>query len=45
MIESKLIVVIAVLVTIFVGLAIYLFNLDRKMTKLENQISNRHETE
>lgn len=45
MIESKLIVVIAVLVTIFAGLAVYLIRLDRKITKLENQMNNRQETE
>lgn len=45
MIETKLIVVIAVLVTIFTGLAIYLFILDRKISKLENQINDRQESE
>ncbi|HPT14665.1 MAG TPA: hypothetical protein PK796_07760 [Bacteroidales bacterium] len=45
MIETKLIVVIAVLVTIFAGLALYLVNLDRKITKLENQLNDRQDTE
>lgn len=45
MIETKLIVVIAVLVTIFTGLAIYLINLDRKITKLEKQLNDRQDTE
>ncbi|HOW32075.1 MAG TPA: hypothetical protein PLP88_10925 [Bacteroidales bacterium] len=45
MIESKLIVVIAVLATIFIGLAVYLVVLDRKITKLENQVNNRQDFE
>lgn len=45
MIETKLIVVIAVLVTIFAGLALYLVNLDSKITKLENQLNDRQDTE
>lgn len=45
MIESKLVVVIAVLATIFIGLAIYLIVLDRKIGKLENQINNHQDTE
>jgi hypothetical protein len=45
MIESKLILVIAVLGTIFIGLAIYLIVLDRKIGKLENQINNHQDTE
>ena len=45
MIESKLIVVIAVLATIFIGLAVYLIVLDRKIGKLENQINHHHDTE
>ncbi len=33
--ESKIFVVIAVIAVIFVGLTIWLFRLDRKVTKLE----------
>ncbi|HNX44493.1 MAG TPA: CcmD family protein [Bacteroidales bacterium] len=43
MIESKLIAVIAVLATVFIGLAVYLFLLDRKIGKLENQLKERRE--
>lgn len=33
-------VVVAVIVTIFLGIVVYLIRLDRKLTKLEDQISN-----
>ena len=35
---GKMYVVVAVIVAIFIGIVIYLFSLDRKITKLENQI-------
>ncbi len=35
---GKIYVVVAVLAAIFVGVIIYLFSLDRKLTNLENQI-------
>jgi CcmD family protein len=40
MIESKMFVVIIVLSTVLVGLAIYLFWLDRRVTKMEKEIKN-----
>lgn len=40
MIESKMFVVIIVLSTVLVGLAMYLFWLDRRVTKMENEIKN-----
>jgi CcmD family protein len=40
MIESKIFVVIIVLSTVLVGLALYLFWLDRRVTKMENEIKN-----
>ena len=35
---GKMYVVVAVIVAIFIGIVVYLFSLDRKITKLENQI-------
>lgn len=35
---GKIYVVVAVLAAIFIGVIIYLFSLDRKLTNLENQI-------
>ena len=35
--NSKIFVVVAVLVIIFIGLAIYLWRLDKKITNLEKQ--------
>ncbi|MEI6748111.1 MAG: CcmD family protein [Bacteroidales bacterium] len=43
MIENKLFIVIASLVTIFAGLIIYLFSLDRKISKLEKQIKDKQD--
>jgi len=40
MIESKMFVVIIVLSTVLVGLAIYLFWIDRRVTKMEKEIKN-----
>lgn len=39
---GKMYVVVAVIAAIFIGLVIFLIYLDRKLTKLENQI-NHHE--
>jgi CcmD family protein len=36
--ENKIWVVVAVLTTILVGIGIYLFNLDRKLTKMERKM-------
>ena len=38
--DEKIYVVIAVLVTILLGLFIYVFRLDRKLSKLENNAGN-----
>ena len=38
--EGKIYVVIAVLVTILIGLIIYLVSIDRKVGKLEKEIEN-----
>ncbi|GIV31487.1 MAG: hypothetical protein KatS3mg029_0838 [Saprospiraceae bacterium] len=35
---GKIYVVVAVIVVIFLGIVVYLVSLDRKLTKLENQI-------
>ncbi len=35
---GKMYVVVAVIVVIFLGIVVYLVSLDRKLTKLENQI-------
>jgi hypothetical protein len=43
MIENKLFIVIASLVTIFAGLIIYLVSLDRKVTKLEKQFKDKQD--
>ena len=37
---GKIYVVVAVIVAIFIGIILFLIYLDRKLTKLENQISN-----
>lgn len=37
---GKIYVVVAVIVAIFLGIVLFLIYLDRKLTKLENQISN-----
>lgn len=37
---GKIYVVVAVLVSMFIGIVIYLISLDRKLTKLENQIKD-----
>lgn len=35
--DDKIFVVVGVLTVIFVGLAVYLFSIDRKITRLEKQ--------
>jgi CcmD family protein len=40
MIESKIFVVIIVLSTVLLGLAAYLFWLDRRVSKMEKEIKN-----
>jgi CcmD family protein len=40
---GKIYVVVAVIVVIFLGLAFYLFRLDRKLTNLEHQIKDSDE--
>lgn len=37
---GKVYVVVAVIVTIFIGIVLFLIYLDRKLTKLENQIND-----
>lgn len=37
---GKIYAVVAVIVIIFIGIVIFLFRLDNKLTKLENQIKN-----
>lgn len=37
---GKLYVVVAVLLSMFIGIVIYLYNLDRKIKNLEKQIKN-----
>jgi CcmD family protein len=38
--ETKIFVVITVLSTVLIGLAVYLFWLDRRVTKMEKEIKN-----
>lgn len=37
---GKMYVVVAVIITIFLGLVVVLFRLDRRLTSIENQIKN-----
>ena len=37
---GKIYSVVAVILVIFIGIVIFLFRLDNKLTKLENQIKN-----
>jgi len=39
--EGKIYVVVAIIAVIFVGIIIYLINLDRKITKVEEQLKQR----
>jgi CcmD family protein len=41
--ETKMFVVIAVLSTVLIGLAVYLFWLDRRVSKMEREIKNNKE--
>jgi CcmD family protein len=44
--NGKILVVVAVLAFILVGIFIYLFTIDRKVTKLEKEVEEKHaETE
>ena len=40
--NGKIYVVVAVLVTIFIGIIIYLIHLDRKLTRLEKETKINH---
>jgi CcmD family protein len=40
--NGKIFVVVAVLVTIFIGILLYLIRLDRKITKLEKETKLNH---
>jgi len=40
MIESKIFVVIIVLSTVLIGLTVYLFAIDRRVSKMEKEIKN-----
>jgi CcmD family protein len=40
--NGKIYVVVAVLVTIFIGIILYLIRLDRKLTKLEKETKIHH---
>ena len=39
---GKIYSVIAVIVVILLGIALFLYRMDNKLTKLENQINNEH---
>ena len=41
--SGKIYVVVAVLVSMFLGIVAYMVHLDRKLTKLENQINSSNE--
>ena len=41
---GKIYVVVAVIVIIFIGIILFLVYLDRKLTKLENQINDHDQT-
>ena len=40
MIENKIFVVIIVLSTVLIGLAVYLFSIDRRVTRMEKEIKS-----
>ncbi len=40
---GKIYVVVAVIVAIFLGIVLFMLYLDRKLTKLENQIKEEHD--
>ncbi len=39
---GKMYVVVAVIIAVFVGLVVFMVYLDRRLTKLENQINDHH---
>lgn len=39
--EGKIYIVVAVLLIVFTGIVIYLINIDKKVSKLEKEISNK----
>lgn len=39
--EGKIYVVVAVLLIVFAGIVLYLFNIDKKISKVEKEISNK----
>lgn len=39
---NKMYVVVAVIVVVFLGIAFYLWSLDRKLSELENEIKDHH---
>lgn len=39
--EGKIYIVVAVLLIIFAGIVLYLINIDKKVSKLEKEISNK----
>jgi preprotein translocase subunit SecG len=43
MIENKMIIVIAVILIIFIGIIIFLINLERKIKKMEDEQKNKTE--
>jgi len=40
---GKIYVVVAVIVAVFIGIVLFLIYLDRRLTKLEDQIKDQHE--
>ncbi len=39
--DGKIYIVVAVLLIVFTGIVIYLINIDKKVSKLEKEISNK----
>ena len=39
--DGKIYVVVLVLLIVFIGIAIYLFMMDRKVSRLENELKNK----
>ncbi len=39
---GKIYVVVAVIIAVFIGLVVFMVYLDRRLTKLENQINDHH---
>ena len=42
--EGKIYVVVAIVLVVLAGLIIYLFMLDKKLTKIEKEIGEKHQT-